>query len=148
MSPRQPNPLKKPTLSAPMLPGMLRPCALLLSREQMLPMPKLSKEPRSPEPVPSSRPKLLTLWPSGIWRPGGHPRLNYSRANMAKSCKTWRSKLSNRKTTSKVTSSLLDRLPYMPAQWRSKACQWLPTRFCWGRPLCSTHSPCHKGPPQ
>ena len=134
--------------SAPMLPRMLRPCASLLSREQRSSTPKLSKKPRSPEPAPSWRPKLLTLWPSGILRLGGPPRPNYSRGNMAKSCETWSSKTSNRKAIAKVTSSLLARLPYMPTWWSSKACWWLPTRFCWGRPLHPTHSPCCKGPPQ
>ena len=44
-------------------------------------------------------------------RPRGPPRPNYSRGNMAKSCKTWRSKSSDRKATAKVTSSLLARPP-------------------------------------
>ena len=81
-----------------------------------------SKRPRSPKPMPSGRLKLLTLWPSGILRPKGPPRPNYSRGNMAKSCETWRSRSSNRKATAKVTSSLLARLPYTPAQQSSKAC--------------------------
>ena len=148
MSPRQLYPLKKPMLPAPMLPRMLRPCVLLLSREQRSPTPKPSKKPRSPEPAPSRRPKLLVLQPSGILRPREPPKLNYSRGNMAKSCKTWGSKSSDRKATAKVTSSLLARLPYMPAKQSSKVCWWLPTRFCWGRPLHPTHSLCCQGPPQ
>ena len=83
-----------------------------------------------------------------IARPRGPPRPNYSRGNMAKSCKTWRSKSSNRKATVKVTSSLLARPPYMPAWQNSQVCWWLPTRFSWGKPLCPTHSPCCQGPPQ
>ena len=114
----------------------------------MSPMPKPSKKPRSPKPAPSRRPKLLPLQPLGILRCGWPPRPNYSRGNMAKSCKIWRSKPSDRKATAKVTSSLLARLPYMPTQQSSKACWWLPTRFCWGGPLCPTHSPCYQGPPQ
>ena len=120
----------------------------LLSREQRSSTPKPSKRPRSPEAMPFGRLKLLTLWPSGISRPGGPLRLNYSKGNMAKSCKTWRSKSSNRKATAKVTSSLLARPPYMPAWQSSKACWWPPTRFCWGRPLCPTHSPCCQRPHQ
>ena len=139
MSLRQLNPLHKPMLSAPMLPRMLRPCSLQLSREQRSPMSKPFKKPRPPKPAPSRRPKLLTLWPSRILRPRGPPRPSYSRGNMAKSCKTWRSMSSERKADAKVTSSLLARLPYMPAWQRSN---------CWGRPLCPIHSPYHKGPPK
>ena len=59
--------------------------------------------------------KLLALWPSGILRPRGPPSQVTPVANMAKSCKTWRSKSSKRKADAKVTCSLLARLPYMPA---------------------------------
>ena len=142
MSPRQPNLLKKPMLPVPMLPRTLKPCVLLPSREQRSPTPKPSKKPRSPKPAQSWRPKPLILWLSGTLRCRGPPRSKYSRGNMAKSCETWQSKSSNRKATAKVTSSLLARLPYMPAWQSSKACRWPPTRFCWGRPLCPTHSPC------
>ena len=55
---------------------------------------------------------------------------------------------STRKADATLTSSLPARPPYMPAQLSSKVCWWLPTKFCWGRHLCLTHSPCHKGPPQ
>ena len=136
------NLLKKPMLPVPMLPKMLRPCVLLLSRGQRSPTPKLSKKPISPEPAPSGRPKPLILQPSGMHRPRGPPRPNYFRGSTAKSCKTWRSKLSDRKANAKVTSSLLARLPYKPAQQSSKACCWPLTRFCWGRPLHPTHSLC------
>ena len=144
MSLRQPNLLKKPMLPVPMLPRMLRPCVVLLSREQRSSTPKSSKKPRLPKPAPSGRPKPLVLWPSGMLGHGGPPRPNYSRGNMGKSCETRRSKSSNRKATAKVTSSLLARPPYMPAWQSSKACWWPPTRFCWGRPLHPTHSPCHQ----
>ena len=77
--------------------------------------------------------KLLALWPSGMLRPGGPPRLSYSRGNMAKSCKTWSCKSSERKADAKVTSSLLARLPYMPAQQNSKVCWWLLTNFFLGQ---------------
>ena len=128
----------------PMLPRMLRPCVSLLSRRQRSPTPKPSKKSRSPEPAPSGRPKPLILQPSGMLRPGWTPRLNYSSGNMAKSCETWGSRSSNRKAIAKVTSSLLARPPYMPTQHRSKVCWWPPTRFCWGRHPCPTHSPCHQ----
>ena len=142
MSLRQLNLLKKPMLPVPMLPRMLRPCVSPLSREQRSPTPKPSKKPRSTKPAPPRRPKPLILQLSGMPRPGGPPRLNYSKGNMAKSCGTWRSKSSDRKATAKVTSSLLARPPYMPA-WQSPKVCWLPpTRFCRGRPLRSTHSPC------
>ena len=65
------SPLKKPEPSAPMLPWMLRPCALQLSREQRSPTSEPSKKPRPPAPAPSGRPKPLALWPSGMQRPGG-----------------------------------------------------------------------------
>ena len=127
---------------------MLRPCALQMSREQRSLTPKPSKKPRPPKPAPSRKLKLLALWPSGMPRPREPPRLSYSRCNMAKPCETWRSKSSERKADAKLTSSLLARLPYTPAQQSSKACWWLLTRFCWGRPACPTHSPYHQGPPQ
>ena len=147
MSLRQPNPLKMPELSAPVLPWMLRPYALQLSRKQRSLMSKPSKKPRPPKPAPSRSLKLLALWPSGMPRHRGPPRLSYSRGNMAKSCKTWRSKSSKRKADAKLNSSPLARLPYTPAQQSSKA-WWLLTKFCWGRPPHPTHSPYHKGPPQ
>ena len=49
-------------------------------------------------------------------RPGGPPRWSYPTGNMAKSCKIWRNKSSERKADAKLTSSLPVRLPYMPAQ--------------------------------
>ena len=67
-----------------MLPRMLRPCVLLLSKEQMSPTPKPSKKPRSPKPVPSRSLKPLVLWLSGTPRGRGPPRLNYPEA-------TWQS---------------------------------------------------------
>ena len=133
MSLRQLNLLNKPMPPVPMQPRMLRPCVLLPSKEQRSPTPKPPKKPRSPKPVPSRRPKpLASLQLSGMLRHGGPPRPNYSRGNMAKSCETWRSKSSDRKAAAKVTSSLLARPPYMPAQWSSKVCWCPPTRFCWG----------------
>ena len=65
-----------------------------------------------------------------------------------KSCKTWRSKSSERKAEGKLTSPLPARLPYMPVQQSSEACWWLLTKFCWGRCPHPVHLPCHKGPPQ
>ena len=96
-----------------------------------------SKKPRPPKPAPSKRPKLLALWPSGMPRSGGPPRLSYSRGNMAKPCGTWRCKSSERKAEVKLTSSLPVKLPCTPVQQNSKVCWWLPTTFYWGRHLLS-----------
>ena len=78
----------------------------------------------------------------------GPLRPNHSTGNMAKPSGTWRHKSSKRKAEAKLTSSPPVRLPYMPAQWSSKACWWLLITFCWGRHPHPTHSPYHKGPPQ
>ena len=78
----------------------------------------------------------------------GPLRPNHSTGNMAKPSRTWRNKSSERKAEAKLTSSPPVRLPYMPAQWSSKACWWFLITFCWGSHLCPTHSPYHKGPPQ
>ena len=141
MSPQQQSPSKKPEPSTPMLPWMLRPYASQLSKEQRLPTFKPSKKPRPPMPAPSRRLKLLAWWPLGMLRFGGPLRPSHSTGNMAKPSETWRNKSSKRKAEAKLTSSPPARLPYMPAQWSSKACWWLLITFCWGRHLHPTHSP-------
>ena len=73
-------------------------------------------------PAPSRRPKPLALWPLGMLRSGGSLRPNHSKSNMVKPSETWRNKSSKRKAEAKLTSSPPARLPYMPAQWSSKAC--------------------------
>ena len=148
MSLQQQSPSKKPEPSALVLPWMLRPCALQLSREQRSPMSKPSKKPRPPKPAPSGRPKLLALWPLGMPKPGGPLRPNHSTGNMAKPSKTWRNKSSERKAEAKLTSSLPVRLPYMPAQWSSKGCWWPLITFCWGKHPHPTHSTYCKRSPQ
>ena len=57
-------------------------------------------------------------------------------------------KSSKRRAEVKPTSSLPAKPLCAPAQQSSKACWWLPTMFYWGRHLCLTHLPYHKGPPQ
>ena len=148
MSLQQQSLSKKPEPSALMLPWMLRPCALQLSREQRLPMSKLSKKPRPPMPVPSRRLKLLALQPLGMLKLRAPLRLNHSTGIMAKPSETWRNKSFKRKAEAKLTSSLPVRLPYTPAQWSSQACWWPLITFCWGRHPCPTHSPFCKEPPK
>ena len=79
---------------------------------------------------------------------GGPPRLSCPKGNMAKSCRTWRYNSSERRAEVKLTSSLPARPLCMPALQSSRACWWLPTTFHWGRHLCLTYSPYHKGPLQ
>ena len=121
MSLQQQSPSKKPELSAPVLPWMLRPCASQLSREQRSPMSKPSKKPRPPTPAPSGRLKPLALWPIGMLRPMGPLRLSHSTGNMAKQSNTWRNKSSKRKAEAKLTSSPPVRLPYNPSS-RAQRC--------------------------
>ena len=103
---------------------MLKPCASQLSRKQRLAMSELSKKPRPPAPAPSWRLKLLILQPSWMLRPGSPLRLSHSTGNMPKPSETWRNKSSERKAEAKLTSSPPVRLPYMPAQWSSKAASY------------------------
>ena len=64
--------LKEAMPSVPMLPRILRPCALQLLRGQRSPTSEPSKKPRPPKPAPSGRPELLALQPSGILRLRGY----------------------------------------------------------------------------
>ena len=64
--------------------------------------------------------KLLALWPSGMPRSGGSPRLSHSRGNMAESCGTWKSKSSKRRAEVKLTSSLAAKLLCASAQCRAQ----------------------------
>ena len=105
--------LKEANASASVIPRMLRPCVSLPSIEQRSSTPKPSKRLRSPEAALFRKLRLLALWLSGISRPREPLRPNYCKGDMAKSCKTWRSKSSDRKAIAKVTSCLLAMPPYM-----------------------------------
>ena len=107
-----------------------------------------SRKPRQPKTRSSVRLKLLAPQPSGMSRPGEPPRLSHSRRNMAMSCRTCRSKSSERRVEVKPTSSLPARLPCAPVHQRSRVLWLLPTTFYWGRPLHHPHSSCCKGLPQ
>ena len=76
------------------------------------------------------------------------PRPSHSRGNMATSCRTWRSKSSERRAEAKLTSSLPARPPYMSAHWSSRALWLLLTTFYWGRHLHHPHSSYCRGLPQ
>ena len=81
-------------------------------------------------------------------RSGRPPRPSYSKGNMAKLCRTWRCKSSERRAEAKPTSSPPARPLCMPALRSSRAHWWLSTMSYWGRHLHLIHSPCHKGPLQ
>ena len=83
---RQQSPSKKPEPSLPVLPWMLRPSALQLSRK-----------PRPPVPTPSGKLKPFAPQPLGMWRPEEPPRLTHSTGDMPRPSKTWRNKSSKRK---------------------------------------------------
>ena len=94
MTPRQKSPLRKLEPSVPMLPWMLRPSA-----------PQLSRKPRPPTPALSGKPKLPALWPSGLLRPRGTPRLSHSTGDMLRPSSTWRNKSSQKKVRVRLTHS-------------------------------------------
>ena len=107
---RQQSPSRKPEPSAPMLPWMLRPSALQLSRR-----------PRHPAPTLPRKPKPFALQPSGMQRSREPPRLTHSTGNMPRPSNTLRNKLSKRKVRVRLTFSLPAKLLYKPALQNSEA---------------------------